>query len=117
MVLPDYQGLGISTRIFRFVGGIVKAQSDDAHDYRLYIKTAHTMFGEALSRMDDVIGTAFDGKSREVGADKHKYAHRLTRKSYCKEYVGHPIYGYGELLRPIGEMRKEKGGKQLVLDF
>ena len=37
VILPDYQGLGLSTEIFNFVGGIVKSLSDDEHDYRLYI--------------------------------------------------------------------------------
>ena len=110
VVLPDYQGLGLSTQIFNFCGGIVKSLSDAEHDYHLYIKTAHRKFGEALSRNPNVRGTTFDGKGENESAAKHdkRYRNRLTRVSYCKEYVGEAIYGYEDLLKPIKEMRERK---------
>ena len=111
VIVPDYQGLGLSTMIFNFIGGIVKSLSDDEHDYRLYIKTAHSKFGEALGRNPNVKGTAFDGKGRDKKAiehDKHRYRNRLQRVSYCKEYIGEPINGFEKLLLPIGDLRKMK---------
>ena len=111
VIHSDYQGLGLSTEIFNFIGGIVKSLSDNEHDYRLYIKTAHRKFGEALGRNPNVRSTSFDGKGRDkrsVEHDKHKYRNRLERVSYCKEYIGDRIDGYQDMLRPIGEMRKEK---------
>lgn len=109
VVLPDYQGLGLSMRIFKFVGGIVKAMSDDEHDYRLYIKTAHRKFGEALSRSSDVDGTSYDGKGRNrKGFDTARYPNRLTRVSYCKQYVGPKIEGYDGLMLPISYLRSKK---------
>lgn len=117
VILPDYQGLGLSTQIFNFVGGIVKGQSDDEHEYRLYIKTAHAKFGEALTRNPNVRGTPFDMKGRrQSDFDTKRYRNRLTRVSYCKEYIGKPIYGYSEILRPIGEMRKDKSQLELQFD-
>ena len=83
--------------------------SDEEHDYKLYIKTAHRKFGEALSRNPNVRGTVFDGKGRDKkSADNQRYRNRLTRVSYCKEYIGDKIYGFQDILRPIGDMRKEK---------
>ena len=111
VILPDYQGLGLSTQIFNFVGGIVKSLSDEEHEYKLYIKTAHRKFGEALGRNPNVRGTMFDGKGRDKKAiehDNHRYRNRLQRVSYCKEYIGDKIDGFQEMLRPIGELRKEK---------
>jgi len=111
VVLEDYQGLGLSTMIFNFVGGIVKSLSDDEHDYRLYIKTAHSKFGEALGRNPNVRGTMFDGKGRDKKAiehDKHRYRNRLQRVSYCKEYIGEPINGFEKILLPINDLRKMK---------
>lgn len=110
VVLPDFQGLGLSTIIFNFCGGIVKSLSTETDEYRLYIKTAHRKFGEALSRNPSVKGTAFDGKGRdEKAADDNKYRNRLTRVSYCKEYIGEKIDGFQDILQPINVMRKEKG--------
>lgn len=109
VILPDYQGLGLSTIIFNFVGGIVKSLSDEEHDYRLYIKTAHSKFGQALSRNPNVRGTVFDGKGRDKkSADNQRYRNRLTRVSYCKEYIGDKIDGFQDMLKPIGELRKIK---------
>jgi hypothetical protein len=109
VIHSDYQGLGLSTIIFNFVGGIVKSLSDDEHDYRLYIKTAHSKFGQALSRNPNVRGTVFDGKGRDKkSADNQRYRNRLTRVSYCKEYIGGKIDGFQDMLKPIGELRKSK---------
>lgn len=113
VVLPDYQGLGLSTKIFNFCGGVVKSLSDDEHDYRMYIKTAHKKFGEALGRNPMVRGTVYDGKGRtKESADDNRYRNRLTRVSYCKEYIGEAISGYEDIMRPINELRKEKNNKR-----
>ena len=107
VILPDYQGLGLSTLIFNFVGGIVKSLSDEEHDYRLFIKTAHRKFGEALARNPKVRSTANHLKKPTRPTDA-RYRHRLSRRSYCYEYIGDKIDGFQDILRPIGDMRKEK---------
>ena len=57
-------------------------------------------------------GTSFDGKGRDKkSADNQRYRNRLTRVSYCKEYIGDKIDGFQDILRPIGELRKEKEEK------
>ena len=114
VVHSDFQGLGLSTIIFNFVGGIVKSLSDEEHDYRLYIKTAHKKFGDALSRNPYVRGTSFDGKGRDKKStqhDIHKYKNRLERVSFCKEYIGPKVEGFQDMLKPIGELRKLKNVK------
>ena len=43
---------------------------------------------------------------------------RLSRASYCHEYIGEGISGYEELLLPIKEMRDNKKKKvQLNLEL
>lgn len=120
VVLPSFQGLGLSTIMFNFCGGIVKSLSDEDHDYRLYIKTAHSKFGEALGRNPLVRGTMFDGKGRDKKAiehDNHRYRHRLQRVSYCKEYIGDKIDGFQFMLKPIGELRKENHQKNIKINL
>ena len=106
VILPDYQGLGLSTIIFNFVGGIVKSLSDEEHDYRLFIKTAHKKFGEALARNPKVRSTANHLKKPTRPTDA-RYRHRLSRKSYCYEYIGEKIDGFQDILKPIREMRNK----------
>jgi len=109
VVLPDFQGLGLSTRIFNFCGGIVKSLSDEERDYRMYIKVGYKKFGEALDRNPNVRSTQFDGKGRRrQDFDTNKYANRMERVSYCKEYIGESISGYEDLLKPIKELREYK---------
>lgn len=111
VIMPDYQGLGLSTKLCNFLGGIVKSLSDEEHDYKLYIKTAHSKMSQGLSRNPNWKGTQFDGKTRTTNSTESegaKYKNRLVRRSACKEYIGEPIYGYEDMLKPISEMRKLK---------
>jgi GNAT superfamily N-acetyltransferase len=106
VILPDYQGLGLSTIIFNFVGGIVKSLSDEEHEYRLFIKTAHRKFGEALARNPKVRSTA--NNLKKTSNTDPRYRNRLARKSYCYEYIGEKIEGFEDILLPISVMRSKK---------
>lgn len=109
VVLPDYQGLGLGSRISNFIGAIFKNE-----DKKMYIKTVNPALGEYFNNSNLWKGTTMNGKKRtETGFDIEKYKNRVTRKSYCHEYIGESISGYEELLLPINEMRK----KQIITLF
>ena len=112
VILPDYQGLGLSSIILNFCGGIIKSLGED---YRLLIKTIHTKMGKHLSKCEEWEATAFNGKQRtKTEYEKGKYNNRFERTSYCFKYVGGKIEGYEELLLPIDKLRKKKNlGKGL----
>ena len=62
---------------------------------------------EGLERSNTWNPTSYNGKTRtNTKFEEGKYNNRLERKSYCYKYVGEPIYGYEELLKPIAELRK-----------
>ena len=61
VILPDYQGLGLSSIILNFCGGIVQSLGED---YRLLIKTIHTKMGKHLTKCNEWEPTAFNGKQR-----------------------------------------------------
>lgn len=114
VIHPDFQGLGLFRQIVDFCGGMVKSMSDDEHNYKLYIKTAHEKAGVSLNRNENWRGTVFDGKSRtkeSTESEGARYKNRLMRVSYCKEYIGSPIDGFQDIMLPIGEMRKKVGRK------
>ena len=105
VILPDYQGLGLSSIILNFCGGIVKSLGED---YRLLIKTIHTKMGKHLTNSEEWEPTAFNGKQRtKTEYEKGKYNNRFERTSYCFKYVGDAKQGYEELLLPISELRKK----------
>ena len=86
VILPDYQGLGLSSIILNFCGGIVKSLGDD---YRLLIKTIHAKMGKHLTNCQEWEATAFNGKQRtKTEYEKGKYNNRFERTSFCFKYVG-----------------------------
>lgn len=108
VVLPDFQGLGLSSKIINFCGGILKAKGEG---FSLYLKTIHDKMGKYLERSEKWSPTSYNGKIRSEKStlsEGRKYQNRLQRMSYCFKYVGEAIYGYDELLEPINELRNKK---------
>lgn len=108
VILPDFQGLGLSSKIINFCGGILKSNGDD---WTLYLKTVHTKMGSYLENSPSWAPTAYNGKTRNeraINDEGKRYKNRLARKSYCYKYIGEPIFGYGELLEPINKLRNKK---------
>lgn len=95
VVLPDYQGLGIVSRVMNFFGGIVKAHSSES---RLFIKTIHTRVGAFLNRSPNWKPTHFNGVKRDFSNGKNVYKSAKERASFCFEYVGEKINGLNFLL-------------------
>lgn len=108
VVLPDFQGMGIGSKISEFTAKIFVAENR-----KVYTKTINPALGEYRNKSDVFKGTAFNGKSRKIKSDTdNKASNRLERASYCHEYIGEGIGGYEDLLKPIKEMRE---GKNLTL--
>ena len=104
VILPDYQGLGLGSKLSSFIGGIYKQKGN-----RIFIKTANPALGEYFNKnIKEWRGTSNNGKGKpESSFDTLKYKNRLTRVSYSHEYIGESVIGYEELLLPINEMRKK----------
>jgi ABC-type lipoprotein export system ATPase subunit/GNAT superfamily N-acetyltransferase len=104
VVLPDFQGMGIGSKISEFTASIFVNENR-----KVYTKTVNPALGEYRNRSDFFKGTAFNGKSRKIKEDTDdKAKNRLERASYCHEYIGEGVSGYEELLLPIKEMRNNK---------
>jgi ABC-type lipoprotein export system ATPase subunit len=109
VVVPDYQGLGIGSKICNFIGGVFRNNGND-----LYIKTANPSLGEYFNNNYNWIGTSHNMQKREdvKYSDEKGYKNRLVRYSYCHKYIGKEIEGFEELLLPIYKMRTKN---QLLL--
>jgi GNAT superfamily N-acetyltransferase len=107
VVLPDYQGLGLGSRISDFVAAIFK---NNGHRY--FTKTVNPALGEYSNKSEKWKGTTYNGKGRpeykETTDVEGRYRNRVARISYAHEYIGEPISGYEELLLPVDIMRKNK---------
>jgi ABC-type lipoprotein export system ATPase subunit/GNAT superfamily N-acetyltransferase len=102
VILPDYQGLGLGSKLSSFIGQIYKNKGN-----RIFIKIANPALGEYFNKSDKWRGTSNNGKGKPASSfDTLKYKNRLTRISYSHEYIGESLIGFEDLLLPINEMRE-----------
>ena len=102
VVHPDYQGMGIGSKISEFCGGILKSIGG-----KFYTKTINPALGIYRNlHTDSWKPTLFNGKVR-INNNDHSDVYKTIkqRASYCHEYTGESLAGYEELLKPIGELR------------
>lgn len=106
VVLPDFQGLGIGSKISEFIASIYKGIG-----YTLYCKTVNPALGEYrnknLSKWNKSSTNGKERSEKEVSKEHNKMG-GLTRASYCHSFIGNPIYGFEDLLKPIEKLRYEK---------
>jgi GNAT superfamily N-acetyltransferase len=117
VVLPDYQGLGLSGKILDFIGGLLKSKGEE---YLLYIKTVHDKMGKWLERSANWQPTSYNGKKRSnTSYEEGKYNNRLDRSSYCYRYDGPPLQDdidkYLDLLLPVGDLRERKNAEEIFM--
>ena len=104
VVLPDFQGMGIGSKISEFTAAILKESGK-----RVFTKTVNPALGEYRNRSDSWRGTSKNGMFRaDIKGKNKKYRNTLKRTSYCHEYVGDNVEGYSELLLTVKEMRNNK---------
>lgn len=103
VVLPDFQGLGLGSKICEFIGGVLTANGKS-----LYVKTVNPALGEYREKSKNWSGTP---RNRQ-GMNECDFAMNImggkTRVSYCHKYIGGAIEGYDELLTSIDKLRHDK---------
>ena len=102
VVLPDFQGLGIGSRITDFIASIYKQAG-----YRYFTKTVNPKLGEYRNHSKKWKTTSKNGRIIRPSVSKLNKKQKL-RASYCHEYVGEGLCGYEELIKPIVQMRYDK---------
>lgn len=105
VVLPDFQGMGLGTKISEFCASMFVGIGG-----KVYTKTVNPALGEYRNKSNNFRPTSMNGKKRHSSSKKSdsNAKNRLQRASYCHEYIGDGIFGYEELLKPIKEMRENK---------
>jgi ABC-type taurine transport system ATPase subunit len=101
VVMPDFQGMGVGSKIAEFVSSILKKEGK-----RVFTKTVNPALGQYREKSKKWKATSKNGKIRN-DAHTDNAGKRLSRASYCHEYIGEIISGYEELLLPINEMRSK----------
>ena len=103
VVLPDFQGMGIGSKISEFTASILINEGK-----RVFTKTVNPALGEYREASAVFRPTSKNRKIRKDANTDKMVKTRLSRASYCHEYIGQGISGYEELLKPIKEMREAK---------
>lgn len=104
VILPDFQGLGVSLKIREFIASVWCGGGDG---YAFYTKTIHPRVGEAMTKSPNWSPTGYNGKERANVKDK-KAKNRLSRKSYTFKYTGPTLSGYDDLMESVDVLRKRK---------
>jgi ABC-type lipoprotein export system ATPase subunit/GNAT superfamily N-acetyltransferase len=99
VVLPDFQGMGIGSKISEFIASILSG--------KVFTKTVNPALGEYRSNSEKWKATSknmklLKGQRKENGENIWT---TKTRPSYCYEYIGEKINGFEYLLLPIKKMR------------
>jgi energy-coupling factor transporter ATP-binding protein EcfA2/ribosomal protein S18 acetylase RimI-like enzyme len=111
VVLPDYQGMGIGSKISEFSAGIIKNIGG-----KYYTKTINPALGEYRNKqINKWKPTAFNGKTRISKGHSIVYKNLKERASYCHEYIGNSIDGYNDLLLTIEQLKNINNLNQLKL--
>ncbi len=108
VVLPDYQGLGIGSKISEFTASIVIN-----NHWNYYTKTSNPALGEYRNKNKNKwLATGHNGKLRkDKNIESNKYNTLRKNISYCHKYIGNKISGYEDLLLPIEQMRIKNTNK------
>jgi ABC-type lipoprotein export system ATPase subunit/GNAT superfamily N-acetyltransferase len=103
VVLPDYQGLGIGSKISEFCAGIIIN-----NNWNYYTKTSNPALGEYRNKNKNKwIPTGHNGRTRnDKNIETNKYNTLRKNISYCHKFDGEKILGFDELLLPIEKMRE-----------
>jgi hypothetical protein len=110
VILPKFQKRGLSLPILKAVGGMLSASG-----YQMYINTQNKQLGEALGRRKCLGGTTFDKKYRKYKiADTHR--NRIDGYGWRKKYCGRKLYGYSELFKKVGILRKKVSNNSISND-
>lgn len=101
VVLPDYQGMGIGSKISEFCAGICKSIGSN-----YYTKTSNPALGKFRENSNKWIGTGHNLKLRKDKVDiNNKYNSLRKSIHFCHKYIGNEILGYENLLLPIEKLR------------
>lgn len=114
VILPEYQGLGLTSILLNFCGGIISNKGNGA---RLNIKTIHEKVGRYLENSSNWKPTTHNQKYRkDLEGKTFKKNIGFARSSYCYVYCGQKIKGYDNLLQPIKNIREQKQGVQSLFE-
>lgn len=114
VILPEYQGLGLTSKILNFCGGIITNKYEGA---RLCIKTIHEKVGQFLEHSPNWRPSCTNLKFRkDLEGKKFHLRKGFSRASFCYIYCGNAIKGYEDLVQPIHNAREQKQGVQSLFE-
>lgn len=115
VVLPDFQGLGIGSKVSEFIGAILKNNGK-----KYYVKTVNPALGIYRTNSKNWEPTVKNerGEDPKRTVKSYNLMGGLVRPSYCHKYVGEPLEGFDNLLLPINTIKHKNAVEHiLTLDF
>ena len=122
VVLPDFQGLGIGTKIIDFFGKYYISQGN-----KLFLRTTHSRFKNHCRDSNDWIEGSSSGKISNAGGKSHELKYRnydRTRTPFSFEYVGSDYFDKehkvividdGDVVPSVDELNRLKENYYLIV--
>lgn len=111
VVLPEFQGVGIGSKMTDFIASIYKAEG-----YRYFTKTVNPKLGLHRDNSPNWRKTSKNGRIIRPSESKLNKKQKL-RASFCHEYIGSPTYGCGDIIGKIDVMRDKIRNKNQITLF
>lgn len=117
VVLPDYQGLGIGTKLNQFLAEYYLSQGN-----KYFIRTSHLRLGEYLRKRTDWVATMQNQKLRsQTDIDNHIASNNSTNRTlhgdrricYSYEYVGDNYGLPKQYIVCMGDCKKQEATNYL----
>lgn len=105
IVLPQFQGKGLSIPILDVVGAMLAAKG-----LQLFINTEKKSFGKRLDSSVCWEGTTFDKKVRKYYSDDATHRNRKGGIMWRKRFVGKALHGYSEHFEKVAVLRDKRDG-------
>lgn len=83
VVLPDYQNLGIGTRLSEFIGDYYLSKG-----YKFYYRSSHLRLKEFWEHSPYWVGTSHNGKKADANKNFSSKATSTNRECHAFEYMG-----------------------------
>ena len=109
IVMPQFQGKGLSIPILDVVGAMLAAKG-----LQLFINTEKKSFGKRLDSSVCWEGTTFDKKVRKYYSDDATHRNRKGGIMWRKRFVGKALHGYSEHFEKVAVLRDRRGELHLA---
>ena len=107
VILPDFQGLGIGTKVFNYLCSLYKAEG-----HQMYVRTVSPGLGKFMEKNDNWTATSSNGKIPGADSSGRKL---MLRPGYSYKYIGEVSNDSTDIIKMNRDAWKDVAQNQISL--